>query len=210
MSKELMNGPIPGQSLTDKPGNFPWEKPPDTELPEEALMMHIEIMSGPEFMEGAALLMEVGLPIKTLADTIITGGVAKGIHSIDVGLIISPAIKKELISIAKMTGVSYIEEFSKESEEEEKQKRNLKVLVEAKMRKKGFKGNKEEVSETMEAMTSPEVENLEDMREEQDAAGGGEDMAMQEPQQQQEEQAPQQEAPAPQQADGMGLMSRGA
>tara|TARA_R100001369_G_scaffold1179_2_gene3954 strand:- start:30 stop:626 length:597 start_codon:yes stop_codon:yes gene_type:complete len=197
MSKELLTGPIPGQSLTDEPGNFPWEQPPETEKPEEALMMHIEKMSTPEFMEGASILMEIGVPVSILTSTSITGAVAEGIHSIDVGLIIADGIKKELVSIAKMSGVNYIEEFSDEPEVEQRQKANLKALVTAKLKKKSSKLDEVDVTKTMEAMTSPEVEALEDMQDQQEE--GGPEME-QPPQEQQEEPVPE---------ANMGLMSRG-
>lgn len=223
MSQAMLQGPIPGQSLTDEPGNYPWEKPPKTAQPEEALMMHIEKMSNSEFMEGSSILMEIGVPVEVITNTAITGAVAAGIHSIDVGIIIAPAIHKEVVSIAKMTGVNYTEFLSNDAEEEAKQKMHIKALVEARLRKKGSKLDKEEVSETMQAMTSPEVEQLEDMRDEQegapapaaDAAG----MDMQQPpatpqeegqQMPQEGQPPQETPPAAPQEGGTGLMSRGA
>ena len=32
---ELLKAPIPGQSLTDEPKNYPWENPPEITDPEE-------------------------------------------------------------------------------------------------------------------------------------------------------------------------------
>ena len=32
----MFDAPIPGQSLTDEPGNYPWEHPPQTASIEEA------------------------------------------------------------------------------------------------------------------------------------------------------------------------------
>jgi hypothetical protein len=221
MSQAMLQGPIPGQSLTDEPGNYPWEKPPKTAKPEEALMMHIEKMSNPDFMEGSSILMEIGVPVEVITNTAVTGAVSAGIHSIDVGIIIAPAIHKEIVSIAKMTGVNYKEFFSDDAEVEAKQKMHVKALVDAKLRKRGSKLDKEEVSETMQAMTSPEVEQLEDMRDEQEGAGeapaavdAGMDMpppTEEEGQQMPQEGQPPQETPqaAPQEG-GTGLMSRGA
>ena len=34
---ELLKAPIPGQSLTDEPKNYPWENPPEITDPEEAI-----------------------------------------------------------------------------------------------------------------------------------------------------------------------------
>lgn len=215
MSQAMLQGPIPGQSLTDEPGNYPWEKPPKTAQPEEALMMHIEKMSNPEFMEGSSILMEIGVPVEVITNTAITGAVAAGIHSIDVGIIIAPAIHKEVVSIAKMTGVNYTEFLSNNAEEEAKQKGQIKALVEARLSKKGSKLDKEEVSETMQAMTSPEVEQLEDMRDEQEgapapAADASAGMDMPPPTEEEGQQMPQETPPAAPQEGGTGLMSRGA
>ena len=38
----MFNAPIPGQSLTSEPKNYAWERPPQYDLPEEALMFHLE------------------------------------------------------------------------------------------------------------------------------------------------------------------------
>jgi len=198
MSQELLTGPIPGQSLTDTPGNYPWEQPPETEQPEEALMMHIEKMSSPEFMEGASVLMQVGVPVSVLTNTAISGAVSAGLHSIDVGLIIAPGIQKEIVSIAEMTGVNYKLDFSKDDEVEQRQKDNLKALVASKLKKGDSKLDKGDVTKTMEAMTSPEVEEIEDMREQDESASTEMDQA---PQEQPEAQVPE---------GNMGLMSRGA
>ena len=56
MSKAL-NGPIAGQSLTDEPSNYAWERPPETADPTEALSMHLKKMAGPKFMDSALYMM---------------------------------------------------------------------------------------------------------------------------------------------------------
>ena len=60
MSRAL-NGPIAGQSLTDEPSNYPWERPPETADPTEALSMHLKKMAGPKFMDSALYMMELGV-----------------------------------------------------------------------------------------------------------------------------------------------------
>ena len=47
MEEFLLQAPIPGQSLTDEPKNFPWENPADISEPNEALMYHIERINKP-------------------------------------------------------------------------------------------------------------------------------------------------------------------
>lgn len=190
-----LNGPIPGQSLTDTPGNYPWERPPETADPTEALSMHLKKMAGPKYMESALFLMELGIPAEVVTNTTLTMAIGNGIHSVDVGLIIAPAIHKEVVSIAQMAGIEYVEHFPEDAEKEQEAKDMLQAKVIAKMKSSKPK-SKTEISQTMEAMTSPQTEEFEDMRE-QDAP-----MDM--------EQAEEPQEPPTSEETGMGLMSRGA
>tara|TARA_R110001592_G_scaffold135540_1_gene351831 strand:- start:49 stop:633 length:585 start_codon:yes stop_codon:yes gene_type:complete len=190
-----LNGPIPGQSLTDTPGNYPWERPPETADPTEALSMHLKKMAGPKYMESALFMMELGVPAEVITNTTLTMAIGNGIHSVDVGLIIAPAIHKEVVSIAEMSGIEYVEHFPEDAEKEQEAKDMLQAKVIAKM-KSSKPESKTEISQTMEAMTSPQTEKFEDMRE-QDAP-----MDM--------EQAEEPQEPPTSEETGMGLMSRGA
>jgi len=190
-----LNGPIPGQSLTDTPGNYPWERPPETADPTEALSMHLKKMAGPKYMESALFLMELGIPAEVVTNTTLTMAIGNGIHSVDVGLIIAPDIHKEVVSIAEMAGIEYVEHFPEDAEKEQEAKDMLQAKVIAKM-KSSKPESKTEISQTMEAMTSPQTEKFEDMRE-QDAP-----MDM--------EQAEEPQEPPTSEETGMGLMSRGA
>jgi len=199
----VLRGPIPGQSFADKPGNYPWERPPETADPKVALSKHLKNMSGAKYMDSALYMMEVGLPVEVLTNTTLTMAVGRGIHSIDVGLIIAPAIHKEIVSIAEMAGIEYDEYFPEEEEEKEAAKERIKAVIIAKMKRKKPK-EKTQISQTMEAMTSPETEEFEDMQDPQDKQEAPtEDMAMDQQPQQEESQEP------PNQM-GMGLMSREA
>jgi len=197
-----LNGPIPGQSVTDKPGNYPWERPPETADPTEALSMHLKKMAGPKYMESALFMMELGIPAEVVTNTTLTMAIGNGIHSVDVGLIIAPAIHKEVVSIAEMAGIEYDEHFPEDAEEEQQAKDMLQAKVIAKL-KSSKPESKTEISQTMEAMTSPQTEEFEDMREQDVPMEGDDMMAMDQPPQ---EQAPQE----PPNEMGMGLMSRGA
>jgi len=199
MSK-VLNGPIPGQSLTDEPGNYPWERPPETADPAEALSMYLKKMSKPKFMDSALYMMELGVPAEVVTNTTITMAIGNGIHSIDVGLIIAPAIHKEVVSIAQMAGIEYDEYFPDDENKEQEAKDRVKDIVIAKLRRSQPKGEAE-ISETMEAMTSPETEKFEDMRESEEEVAEGmtpdNEMAMDKPTQE------------PPSDMGKGLMSKG-
>ena len=53
--------------------------------------------------------MERGIPVDTLVDVLQTGGVMEGMHSLDVGIIISPAIAEAMTSMADAAEVMYVE-----------------------------------------------------------------------------------------------------
>ena len=192
MSRAL-NGPIPGQSLTDEPGNYAWERPPETADPAEALSMHLKKMSGKKYMNSALYMMELGVPAEVITNTTLTMAIGRGIHSVDVGLIIAPAIHKEVVSIAEMAGIEYDEHFPEDAEEEQEARDMLQAKVIAGLKNSKPK-SKAQVSQTMEAMTSPQTEKFEDMREEEDPDVDTMAVAKDEPIEEK----------------SMGLMSRGA
>ena len=103
-----LNAPIPGQSLTDEPRNYPWERPPEIVDPRQAVKYHIEGLNNPESLDNIVELMQLGIPVSVLAKTAMTTAQMEGIHSIDVSLIIRDTIKEELITIAEEAGVDYL------------------------------------------------------------------------------------------------------
>ena len=105
---DLLNAPIPGQSLTTEPKNFPWERPPEIADPRQAVKFHIEGLNNPESLDNIVELMQMGIPVRALAKTAITTAQMEGIHSVDVGLIIGDAVYEELITIAEEAGVDYV------------------------------------------------------------------------------------------------------
>ena len=157
--------------------------------------MHLKKMAGPKFMDSALYMMELGVPADVITNTTLTMAIGNGIHSVDVGLMIAPAIHKEVVSIADMAGIEYDEHFPEDAEKEQEAKERLKTLVISKMKRNQPEG-KAEISQTMEAMTSPQTEEFEDMQEQDEPM----DMA----------QAEEPQEPPTSEDMGMGLMSRGA
>ena len=108
----MFNAPIPGQSLTTEPKNYPWENPPEYADPEDALMWHMDKLGDPEKTKAALGLLELGLDVVTLTEGILRGAVADGIHTIDTSLIIAPIIHEYLTGTAYAAGIEYKEGLS--------------------------------------------------------------------------------------------------
>jgi len=117
----LFDAPIPGQSLTTEPKNAPFERPPEIVNPEEALMVHLERLNDVDKMEAVVFAVDLGIDVQTLTKGILRSAVMEGIHSIDVSLIIAPAVHSFIASTLDAVGVDYDDGF--EDKEEAKRTR---------------------------------------------------------------------------------------
>lgn len=102
-----LNRPIPGQSLTTEVGNRPWENPPQYATVEEALQYYIPRVINPDTQEDMFNVLETGIPVTMIAETLIQGGVMQGKHTIDVGILALPVIMETIAYIAEEQGVEY-------------------------------------------------------------------------------------------------------
>ena len=110
------DAPIPGQSLTDEPGNYPWEHPPKTTDPQDALNKFWDRLTDPEVAEEMIIMMEAGVPIEALARILTFTGVAEGEFTPDVGFLTIEPLMKMLAAIGMRAGVKNLiislEDFS--------------------------------------------------------------------------------------------------
>ena len=99
------DAPISGQSLTDEPGNYPWEHPPKTTDPEAALNKFWDRLTDPEVAEEMIIMMEAGVPIEALARILTFTGFAEGEFTPDVGFLTIEPLMKMLAAIGIRAGV---------------------------------------------------------------------------------------------------------
>jgi len=111
MTEEALMAAVPGQSLTDYPKNYPWERSPEIVDPNEAVKYHIDRVSDESIIDNVLDVLEFGVPAKILSEAMMSGAVASGIHSIDVSLIAEPIIRSFIMKSADMAGVEYKETF---------------------------------------------------------------------------------------------------
>lgn len=197
--------PIPGQSLTDEPKQYAWERPPEIVDPDDAVVYHLDRLSDRQVTDATLFLLQYGYPVDLLARSLLSGAVGQGIHSIDVSLIISPVVEEELRYMARTAGIDYKDTFTDDKTDDQLQEERLKSLVLKRLEDTREEGlDKGQVEETLEALGSPAESKLEEMQE---------NITPEQEQQQQElmdegvEINP--EAPEPSAPSGGGLMSRG-
>jgi hypothetical protein len=104
---DVFSAPIPGQSLTDTPKNYPWERPPEIVDPREAIKFHMDGLNQPESLDNLLELIQIGVPVRAIAETTLTTAQMEGIHSVDVSLIIRDVIFEEIVTIAEEAGLDY-------------------------------------------------------------------------------------------------------
>jgi len=130
MEEFLLQAPIPGQSLTDEPKNFPWENPADISDPNEALMYHIERINKPAILEDLYSLIEIGFPLYSLSESMLSVAVMEGIHSVDMSLSLAPLIYQQLVQIAEEAELPYKTGLEEDDViKTEKQKDKLETLI---------------------------------------------------------------------------------
>jgi len=79
----LLDAPIPGMSLTHELGARPWQQPAQFPTVDEAVEYYMSRMATEEFMEQVVEVMELGVPVTTIANTMQMSGVMEGKHNID-------------------------------------------------------------------------------------------------------------------------------
>ena len=99
----MLQGPIPGQSLTKPPGDMPWETPPELSTIEEVIDFYTEKLMSAE-TEDFLLL--------TLDEFISTSGTMNGRHSLDLAFLIDPYIRELVRYVADSANVDYIESYA--------------------------------------------------------------------------------------------------
>ncbi len=197
---DIFGAPVPGQSLTDEPRNYAWERPPEIVNPDEAVKFHLDGLNKPETLDNLLMLLQMGMPIKVLTKGIITTAQMEGIHSVDVGLIVRPVVREELITIAEEAGIDYVLGEG-ETEEEKQLKRDQEIVQLIRQQLDKIEGTKEDDSGAELMRQSADMLEQGAQEEEPDEMTAPE---MEEPAEMEQQQ--QQDMPQPEQR---GLMARG-
>jgi len=126
----LLDAPIPGQSLTDQPKNWPWENPPEMADPEEATQYYINKLADEEIMDDLSVLLGSDMPVAPFVKTLLTMGVMNGLHSIDVSIIIAPVIHAFIKAAMTSYGIEVRDDIGDPEEElKEREKQRLQTAI---------------------------------------------------------------------------------
>jgi len=99
------DAPIPGQSLTDKPGNSAWEHPPQFTDTEEAAEYIWDKLTHPDYAKQLIAMLDAGIPVEALCRVVIFAGFTEGKWTPDVGFMLAEVVIKMIATIAIKAGV---------------------------------------------------------------------------------------------------------
>jgi len=194
MEEPNFGRPIPGNSLTThKPGDRPWERPPEMSTVEDALRFYFKMLNNPDVIDDLMTLLDMGVPIRPIVQSIYTSGVMNGMHSLDVGLIIEDTMSEFLATVAKSYDIDFT--FTEEdpaNSKEAKNERRTTMMLQAAIERGEAQGEDDEGVQLLKQMAET-IEAEEEVTQEEEPP-----MPVEEEQQE--------EMPMP---EGAGLMSRG-
>jgi|TARA_R110000824_G_scaffold11613_2_gene50891 hypothetical protein len=99
------DAPIPGQSLTDEPGNYPWEHPPQYSDPEEVIDNLYDKLTTGEMAEQVIAMLDAGVPVEAIVRVMTFSGFMQGKFTPDVGFMIVEPLMKLVSAIGIRAGV---------------------------------------------------------------------------------------------------------
>jgi len=103
-----LDAPIPGMSLTHELGARPWQQPAQFTTVEEVVEHYTDnMLNNDDFADQLVDVMDMGIPLTTIANTIQLAGVMEGKHSVDTGLLALPIIVETMMLIGDTAGVNY-------------------------------------------------------------------------------------------------------
>ena len=119
MEKQVqIDAPIPGQSLTAPMNGRPWLKPPQYNTVEETLDYYTTKIMDREFIPELLTIIELGVPLTTIANSFQLASVMEGKHTVDVGILVIPVLVEMMMAIAEANDVEYVSGMDREKEKD--------------------------------------------------------------------------------------------
>jgi hypothetical protein len=211
MAVSQFGAPIPGQSLTStKPGGRAWERPPELSTVEDVLSMYMTTLAKQEIIDDLMVALEAEVAIKPLVESLYMASVMRGLHSLDIGLLVAPALMDFIAAVADTYGVEY--KFSNKDikkEMEDKERARMSLLLSSALEKAKREGEEDEGTDLLESMSTYLESDA--TREETEEMAGQQDMPMEEVEAPMEEEIVAEENVEQQQQmpEQSGLMARG-
>lgn len=104
----VLDGPIPGESLTAEPKSRPWRRPYQFSSIDEVVEYYIPQFSDETFVTLLTEQIENGVSLITIAEIMTSANAMEGKHSIDLAVLASPVLIEAMKYVADMAGVESV------------------------------------------------------------------------------------------------------
>ena len=101
------DAPIAGMSLTHELGARPWQSPAQYTNVDEVIQYYIEKFQIEDAEKSLLDVLELGVPVSIIANTLQLSSVMEGVHSIDTGLLVLPVLMELIMYIGDKNKVKY-------------------------------------------------------------------------------------------------------
>ena len=156
-----MDGPIPGESLTQEFGTMPFHQAPEIDDPVEALDYHLDRMLEPKIRKAMADVLELGIPVKDLNLGMLRAAVYDSTHSMDTMFTIASVTHEALELLAEEEGIDDYKTGFEKSEEERENEYTIESMKAKKLLKKhAATGDLEGITESDLEGTEQEISGI--------------------------------------------------
>ena len=152
MIENPFDTPIPGQSLTDTPGNGPWEHPPQFINIDDASEYVWKRIHSEKQLGQIITFLNNGIPVEAIARMILFSGFMDGKWTPDVAILLSEIVFKQIIAIGVAREVKNMKMFLKDQSNNKFRRAFAKFKIQKEDADKAMTGEEkvEEIEEELE------------------------------------------------------------
>jgi len=110
---DRFDAPIPGQSLTDEPGNAPYEQPPKYTNLDKFMEYMFTTMNGKAVRRDVLRLLNAGVPVQVLIEPIIMQAISEGKINIDLGMLAIQPLATIIYGMGITAGINVVTDDGK-------------------------------------------------------------------------------------------------
>jgi hypothetical protein len=157
--RSMFEARIPGQSLTEPEGKYPWDKPPKYNNIDDVMEMYLSTIGDQEAMFNLFTALEAGIPVAQIVQTMTLQGIGEGLYTPDIALLVMPELVMLIIGIAKAAEIEFKHGYEREAEKNMMALAKAKEEVTAEQVEAGIAVVTEKQQETGGLMSKPEMES---------------------------------------------------
>ena len=110
---DRFDAPIPGQSLTDEPGNAPYEQPPEYTNLDKFMEYMFTTLNGKAVRRDVLRLLNAGVPVQVLLEPIIMQAINEGKINTDLGMLAIQPLATMIYGMGITAGINVVTDDGK-------------------------------------------------------------------------------------------------